>query len=197
MPITAFGEAARELGAGRVHDFMRSMQRRFHFDRQSDPTTRAMTAAQKAATVERKRRDALNEDGRAAWARLQDTSKELFLAFHAHPNAIGAFVEQMITAPIDAPSHFVALEFEARFADVMGRRTPGSGGAENLKSSLHDYAHLLVGGAYCDVFTCDELTARCLAGATERLGHQPPVVFVGGDVTGFVRHLEQAIARAS
>lgn len=63
--------------------------------------------------------------------------------------------------------------------------------ARELRSSFYDYAHLGIGAAYCDVFTCDALAAECLGDAPERLGRKRPIVYEG-DGPAFVAALERA-----
>ncbi|MDB4977277.1 MAG: hypothetical protein JWN48_5618 [Myxococcaceae bacterium] len=59
-----------------------------------------------------------------------------------------------------------------------------------------DWFHAEVGAAYCNVFTCDQSTARDLHGIREALGHQPALAGATPVVAdGIERQLDMALAR--
>lgn len=57
--------------------------------------------------------------------------------------------------------------------DVLPQKTPGSKSFSALGSFHWDLAHLVVGAAYCDVFTCDKETSRALGSFRASLGLKP------------------------
>ncbi|MBX3186557.1 MAG: hypothetical protein KF819_06065 [Labilithrix sp.] len=89
------------------------------------------------------------------------------------------FVDHVLVNSMSLPSFYVCQEYASRWVEVAASKMPDSKGAERERASFYDHCHVAVGAAYCDVFTCDASTARCLAGARERLRWSPPLVYAG------------------
>ena len=194
--LHGLAEGARIRGRENEHRLIDEMVRRYHFDRNLDPETRAMTDDQKAATTARKRRAILVEDAALAYTRLRGRSLPEFHArYRALQSPHEAFADFVLANPTALPTYFMSDAFSTAFVEVMARRTPNSKGARKLRSSFHDYAHLSIGAAYCDVFTCDGLTGECLGDAPTKIGRSLPIVYQNHDAAGFVRALETAVGR--
>ncbi len=87
------------------------------------------------------------------------------------------------------PSSLVSDAYAERWAEVAAGKQPGSQNAKDEEASFYDYAHCAIGAAYCDAFTCDRGTAKCLGDVRAQLGFGPPYV-VTGDAAAFVKALE-------
>lgn len=195
--INDAAEAARILGLEKAHLFMDGMGEKFHYDRNGDPKTANLTHVDKAAITAQKRRALLEDEGARAWDRLRHYDLPEFHARYralTNPNAV--FADYVLANPTALPSTYVAEAFGTKFVEVMARRKPGGNSSRALRSSLHDYAHLGIGAAYCDVFTCDALAADCLRDAPEKIGRRKPFVF-RRDVDAFVHALESELATPS
>jgi hypothetical protein len=179
-------DAAREKGIESERKMMAEIQRRFHFDRHVDPSTQNLTAAEKEAIVARKRHEGLKVLAREAFTRLRfENLPDLHAAYRSDPDPASRFAKYVEDDERRLPTHFVGHCFQLDFVAAMARRTPGSKGAKAIESSYYDYAHLSIGAAYCDVFTCDQVTATWLGAARAQLGKASPVAYAN-NATAFV-----------
>jgi hypothetical protein len=77
--------------------------------------------------------------------------------------------------------------------EVTRRRSIRSRRFQEQRGDYYDGAHL-VGGAYCDVFTCDAEVARRLSRGRELLGRAPPIDGRGG-VEAVLASLQSQLSR--
>jgi hypothetical protein len=94
------------------------------------------------------------------------------------------------------PTSFRTFRISLAGADELGRnakkRKPGGKKErEQLPGFTGDQVHAIAGAAYCDVFTCDRLTASWVAPLRAQFGLAPPVVLGGhrGGPAGFAEEL--------
>lgn len=191
-PLRNLAAAARVKGLESERAMMRRMSAACYYDRKVDPSTLQMTDAEKEASVGRKRRALRGKEAAQAYERLRGVDLRAFHELHrASPDPVGAFTELVLASPMSLPSSFILEQFGGSFIEVAAAREPGSNRARELESSFYDYAHLAIGAAYCDVFTCDALSSQCLGDTRVRLGREPQIALGKGalDAAGFVRAL--------
>lgn len=191
-PLRNLAAAARVKGIESERALMRGMTTSYHYDRNRDPSTLRMTDAEKEASIARKRRLLRGREAAEAYERLRGVDLRTFHErYRASPNPVDAFIELVLASPMSLPSSYVVELFGLAFIEVAAGREPGGKRARELESSFYDYAHLAIGAAYCDVFTCDVLSSRCLGDTRVRLGREPQIAKGRGalDAAGFVRAL--------
>jgi hypothetical protein len=103
--------------------------------------------------------------------------------------AVDSFVGLIDTEPTALPAWRIGNAFVDGFAAIAARRKPGSKGQRELGSSFFDYVHAYVGGAYCDVFTCDGQVFDAIAEQRTRLGLPAPLTANGMTAQAFVAAL--------
>lgn len=101
------------------------------------------------------------------------------------------FVAQHEDVPTAMPLQRVTDHLVQGFGETAARRTPGSSKYNKLDSSMADVFHALAGAAYCDVFTCDQLTSEWLGDVRVQLGLQRQLAEgeIEGGPSGFVEAL--------
>jgi hypothetical protein len=94
-------------------------------------------------------------------------------------DVVPAFVEVHKRNARSLPLTRVFDRLAKGFVETSAQRDIHGKNILSLSSSLGDIFHALIGAAYCDVFTCDQLTARWLGDVRESLGWSAPLVFTG------------------
>jgi len=145
-----------------------------------------------------KRRVDLRKRASAAHVRIVRRGEALATT-NSHGEHVSDLLVSLVETRADAmPSWRIATEFSARWNDLAGRRTPGSKRANAMSSTFEDYVHLAVGGAYCDVFTCDADVSECIGPNVRRgfgLGPQTSVRETGGPAPFVARLMAEIESR--
>lgn len=162
-------DVLRELDQSRSRAGVRTMVQQFHDDRR--------WAVECGWTDERKGqergyRQRVEIRTRAHDARQRVLRRGETIAEH---DEAGVHVQDLLVALVSQeslamPSYRVADNFRLAWGDLAGRRTPGSKRASAMESTFEDFLHLVVGAAYCTVFTCDADVSECLGEARVQLG---------------------------
>lgn len=95
----------------------------------------------------------------------------------------------------DLPLNFIFREVLHAAGDMVSKKEHTGTNFftdPDRKSDVLDWSHL-VGAAYCDAFTCDKLTAKCLRDARKRLGLPQAVVFASNDKALLIRNLREIL----
>lgn len=117
---------------------------------------------------ENRRRD-LVERAHAAHQRL--SADPAYVALKPDPEEISAtFARRVAGDDTLLRSNTIVGDHVRALLAVGVARSAGSRGERRLLSAPLDAMHAAVGGAYCDIFTCDHETDRWLGSARERLG---------------------------
>lgn len=181
----------------------RDRARRFSMEQMADRFRQNKEwADQKGWTVEQKARNlAENREIRlrdfamaAKEAMLGEDDKEFDWAGDDE-SLVAMFIEFVNKTPAAMPGLRTLEAFTDGFREAVWAMTPGSGAYKSLKSIFYDLAHLIVGAAYCDVFTCDRLVSRCLGNVREAaLGRQRQLAVEKGPGLGPGRFVGDLIA---
>lgn len=93
------------------------------------------------------------------------------------------------TNPRALPSFRLSLAYNAGVLAQFKGRKPGGANERKMGSGFVDYIHATLGGAYCDVFTCDFAVDGYLGDARERLGLRRQLSVRRRGAEAFVREL--------
>jgi hypothetical protein len=92
------------------------------------------------------------------------------------------------------PYHFLRYRALRNMSfEITARPNVRTRAFERQRGDYYDLAHL-VGGAYCDVFTCDTRIVKRLDKGREALGRAPPIA-AEGDVDALVHRIEEQLGR--
>ncbi len=83
----------------------------------------------------------------------------------------------------------LTTQYSSNWLDMAGRRQTSSKKFRDLRSSFPDMVHVAIGGAYCDIFTCDADASVCVGVAREKLGLPRQVSEREKGLDGFCREL--------
>jgi len=163
----------------RPTDGRRSYMPRLHADIQRDRERAGndrLSDSCRRDVLKDKRRLAIRKKANDAHLRLAAADPDYAAASASRSNLVDGFVHRVVADPAALPVDTVVRTLFRGFEEVTARRQPGSKRVQrDFGGSFDDFTHAAAGAAYCDVFTCDEVTAECLGGARERLGLSPPL----------------------
>lgn len=140
------------------------------------------------AQLEFQERVALRKRAWNAFHRLE--SLPGFRASGADLNSIvDPFVDRVQADASLLRTHTIQRSYMRGFeADTMAKKPHGTRTTRLLRGAGHDLQHALVVAAFCDVFTCDRVTAAWIAAGRRALGFAD-AHWVGSDPVDFVERL--------